>query len=169
MSALLAPSNLFIVLDCGSYQGILDCSLFSLGGGGLLLGLGCTSSLLLLDVLRDELLVLGGLLLGSLIAFRLLSLDELLAADTLLSDQTLDLGYFVVGLVTTSDLTLGDIAAHIILLLVQAENGGNLVLSLLEETVRNLLVSAAFNLGVALLDNLEGDDGEVGTSDAAAD
>jgi len=169
MSALLAPSNLFIVLDCGSYQGILDCSLFGLGGGGLLLGLGCTSSLLLLDVLRDELLVLGGLLLGSLIAFRLLSLDELLAADTLLSDQTLDLGYFVVGLVTTSDLTLGDIAAHIILLLVQAENGGNLVLSLLEETVRNLLVSAAFNLGVALLDNLEGDDGEVGTSDAAAD
>ena len=169
MSALLAPSNLFIVLDCGSYQGIHDCSLFGLGGGGLLLGLGCTSSLLLLDVLRDELLVLGGLLLGSLIAFRLLSLDELLAADTLLSDQTLDLGYFVVGLVTTSDLTLGDIAAHIILLLVKAENGGNLVLSLLEETVRNLLVSAAFNLGVALLDNLEGDDGEVGTSDAAAD
>ena len=169
MSALLAPSNLFIVLDSDSYRGILDCSLFGLGGGGLLLGLGCTSSLLLLDVLRDELLVLGGLLLGSLIAFRLLSLDELLAADTLFSDQTLDLGYFVVGLVTTSDLTLGDIAAHIILLLVQAENGGNLVLSLLEETVRNLLVSAAFNLGVALLDNLEGDDGEVGTSDAAAD
>ena len=169
MSALLAPSNLFIVLDCGSYLGILDCSLFGLGGGGLLLGLGCTSSLLLLDVLRDELLVLGGLLLGSLIAFRLLSLDELLAADSLLSDQTLDLGYFVVGLVTTSDFTLGNVAAHIILLLVKAENGGNLVLSLLEEPVRNLLVSAAFNLGVALLDNLEGDDGEVGTSDAAAD
>ena len=142
------------------------CSLLLFGLG---LGSGVAGSLLLLDVLRDEFLVLGGFLLGSLEALELLSLDELLAAETLLSDQTLDLGGLVVSLVTTLDLALSNVLAHIILLGVEAEDGGNLVSSLLEETVGHLLVGAASDGLVTHLGNLEGDDSEIGASDATTD
>ena len=138
-------------------------------GVGLLFGLGGAGSLLLLDVLRDELLVLGSFLLGGLIALELLSLDELFAAETLLSDQTLHLGGLVVSLVVALDLTLGNILADVVLLSVEAEDSGNLVLSLLEESVGHLLVGAALDFLVTLLHDLEGDDGEVGAGDATAD
>lgn len=131
--------------------------------------LSVASGLLLLDVLRDKLLVLGGALLGGLEAVGLLSLDELLSAHALLGDETLDLGGFVMSLVTTFDLTAGDVLADIILLLVEAEDGGDLVLSLLEESGGNILVSATFNLLVTLLHDLEGDDTEIGAGDATTD
>jgi len=157
-SALLTPTGLEVC-----------CSL--LGGGGNLGGslvLSLASSLLLLDVLGDELLVLGGGVLGGLEAAQLLSLDELLAANTLLSDEALDLGGLVVSLVTTLDLTTGNVLADVVLL-GEAEDGGNLGSSLFEETGTNVLVGAAFNLLVTLLGDLEGHDREVGAGDAAAD
>lgn len=143
-----------------------------LGGSGslsLFLGLGSARCLLLLDVLRDELLVLGSILFGGLEALELLSLDQLLAAETLLSDETLDLGGLVVSLVTALDLALGNVLANVVLLFVKAENSGNLVLSLLEETVGDLLVGAALDLLIALLHDFEGNDSEVWASDATAD
>ena len=73
------------------------------------------------------------------------------------------------SLVTTLDLALSNVLAHIILLGVEAQDGGNLVSSLLEETVGHLLVGAASDGLVTLLDNLEGDDSEVGASDATTD
>ena len=91
----------------------------TLGGSGsslVGLGLGVTGSLLLLDILGDELLVLGGLLLGCLEALKLLSLDELLAAEAFLSDEALDLGGLVVSLVATLDLALGNVLANVVLL-----------------------------------------------------
>jgi len=141
-----------------------------LGGSiSLLLGLSLTSGLLLLDVLRHELLVLGSGLLAGLEALELLSLDELLAAETLLSDETLDLGGLVVSLVTTLDLATHDVLGHIVLLWVETEDGGNLVLSLLEEAVGHLLVGAALDLLLTLLGDLEGDHVKVGSGEASTD
>ena len=73
------------------------------------------------------------------------------------------------SLVTTLDLAASDVASHIVGLLVEAEDSSDLVLSLLEETGGNILVGAALDLLVALLEDLKGDDGKVGTGDAAAD
>jgi len=140
-------------------------------GDSSLLGrlLGLAGSLLLLGVLGDELLVLGSGLLGGLEAVSLLSLLELLSAHALLGDQSLDLGSFVVSLVTTLDLTASNVAADVVLLLVEAEDGSDLVLSLLKETGGNILVGAAFDLLITLLHDLEGDDSEVGAGDATTD
>ena len=146
----------------------------SLLGGGSFLGslvLGLTGSLLLLDVLRDELLVLGGGLLGELESLLLLALDELLSAEALLGDETLDLGGLVVDLVgvTTLDLTASNVLGDDVLLWVESEDGGNLVLSLLEETGTDVLVSASLDLLVTLLHDLKLDDSEVGAGQAATD
>ena len=138
-------------------------------GLGLSLGFSSAGSLLLLDVLGNELLVLGGSFLGGLVAVPDGSLDELLSADTLLGDQTLDLRGLVMSLITTLDFTSNNVLAHIILLWVKAKDGGNLVLSLLEESVGDILVGAAFDLLVTLLHNLEGNDSKIRSSDATAD
>ena len=150
-----------IVLD----RSLLGSSSLSL----LLLSLSVTSGLLLLDILRDELLVLGGSLLGSLVAVLNGSLLKLLSAEALLGDQTLDLGGLVMSLITTLDFTGNDVLAHIILLRVEAEDGGNLVLSLLEESVGDILVGAAFDLLVTLLDDLKSNDSKIRSGDATTD
>ena len=141
----------------------------SLLGSFLLLGLSLTGSLLLLDVLGDELLVLGGGLLAGLEAVEFLSLDDLLAAEALLGDEALDLGGLVVSLVTALDLTADNVLGHIVLLGVEAEDSSDSVLSLLEETVGLLISGEAINVLVALLGDLEGNDSEVGSGVAAAD
>ena len=73
------------------------------------------------------------------------------------------------SLVTALDFALGNVLAHVVLLFVETEDGGNLVLSLLEETVGDLLVGAALDFLVALLHDLEGNDRKVGAGDATAD
>ena len=149
---------------------MLDRSLLGSSGSlSLLLSLSVTSGLLLLDILREELFVLGGGLLGGLVAVLNGSLLKLLSAEALLGDQTLDLRGLVMSLITTLDFTGNNVLAHIILLWVKAEDGGNLVLSLLEESVGDILVSAAFDLLVTLLHNLEGNDSKIRSSDATAD
>jgi len=150
---------------------VFSCSSSLLGGSLgllLLLGSGGAGSLLLLDILRDKLLVLGGGLLGRLIAVELDSLDQLLAAETLLSDEALDFGGLVVGLVATLDFAASDILADVVFLGVEAEDGSDVALSLLEEAGGDLLVGAAGDLGVTLLHDLEGHDAKVGAGDAAA-
>jgi len=139
------------------------------GGGSLLFCSDGASGLLLLDVGGDQLLVLGGGLFAGLEAGKLLSLGELLATETLLGDEALDLGGLVVGLVSALDFTASDVAAHVVLLLVEAEDGGNLVLSLLEEARGNFFVGAASDGLVTVLLDLEGDHDKVGAGDAAAD
>jgi len=146
---------------------VSDRSLLGSSGSlSLLLILSGTSSLLLLDILRDKFLVLGGGLLGGLVAVLNGSLLKLLSAETLLGDQTLDLRGLVMSLITTLDFTSNNVLAHIILLWVKAEDGGNLVLSLLEESVGDILVGAAFDLLVTLLHDLEGNDSKIRSSDA---
>ena len=136
-----------------------ECS--HLGG----LGSSVAAGLLFLDVLGKELLVLGGVLLGRLEAVEFLALAHLLAAETLLSDEALDLGGLVVRLVTTLDLTTGNVLADVVGL-AEAEDGRDVSSSLLEEAGGDLLVGAAGDLGVTLLHDLKGHDSKVGASDA---
>lgn len=137
------------------------------GLGGGLVG-SVASSLLLLDVLGHKLLVLGSVLLGGLEAVESLSLDHLLATDNLLGDESLDLGSLVVSLVSTLDLAAGNVATHVVLL-VEAEDRADVVSSLLKETGGDILVGATFDFFVTLLHDLEGDDTEIGASEATAD
>ena len=145
--------------------------LFGLGGssgislflvGSLLLGL------LVLDVLGDELLVGGGGSLGSLSAISLGLLDDLLSADTLLSNQSLDLWSLVVGLVTLGDGAVVHISAHIVGL-VEVEVGSDVGSSLLGETVGLGGVGEAGDLLLTLLDDVEGNNGKIWSDNASTD
>lgn len=147
---------------CGSSWG--------LDSGGRLgnLGFGRACSFSLFDNLGDEFLVLGGGIFRCLVAVEFVSLLKLLAAKTLFGDQALDLGCFVVSLVTAFDFATGNIFADVVLL-GETENGANLGSSLLEKTGGNFSVRATRDFLITLLHDFEGNDAKVGTGDAATD
>lgn len=105
----------------------------------------------------------GGLPLGDLA-----SLVLLLAAESLVGDETLDARGLIEGLVTLLDLTADDVLGNIILL---AENEGFLDLanSLGTESTRLLVIGETGNFILTLLEHLEGKDAKIGASDAASD
>lgn len=143
----------------------------SLGRSGLHGGLGVlglVGGLLLLEVLGEELLVshvgLSGLLPGGNLALLVVGL----AAESLLSDESLDLGGLVEGLVTLLDLSADNVLGHIVLL-AESEDLTDGAGSLGTESSGLLNVGEASDFAGALLENLEGDDTEVGAADAASD
>jgi hypothetical protein len=127
------------------------------------------SGLLLLDVLGEELLVLLSLELGSSPASLGLSLDGGFAAETGLGDHALDLGGLVESLVATLDLTLHNVVADIVLLLVKSEALDNVSTTLGTEAVGTGDVGDTVDLLLALLDNTEEDGSKIGGSDATTD
>jgi hypothetical protein len=148
---------------------LITTVLKSLLGGGLL-GVGSLGSgLLLLGVLGEELLVSFGGLLGGGPASLGLGLDGGLAAETGLGDHALNAGRLVEGLVTALDLTLDDVVADIVLLLVESEGLDDVSATLAAEAVGAGDVGDTVDLLLALLDDAEEDGGEVGAGDAAAD
>lgn len=156
--------------------------------GSLLLFAGVLHFLLLSEVFLEELLVVGGLLLGVLDRVEDVASGDLLAAELGLGDHALHLGGLVEGLVT---VLAGDLVAFLVLLLVGPAHNvlGDIVLlvesvelldsvsSLLSETVGALLAGdldglvlvLAFDLLLSLNNNAEGDDGKIGAGDAATD
>ena len=124
---------------------------------------------LLLDVLGEEGLVLLLALLGGLEAVLGVLLDGALSAESLLGDEALDLWRLVEGLVLALDLSLHDVLADVVLLLVESELLDNVISSLHTESVGTLDVSDTLDLLVALLDNPEEEGGDLGADDAAAD
>ena len=149
-----------------SLGGKSSCSLLLLLSG---LAFGFALSLLLLDVLGEELLVL---LVGLSRALGLgipVALHNVLAAETGIGDEALDLGGLVEGLVTTLDLTAHYVAAHIVLLLVEAEGLHDAHAGLGALAVGALNVGDAIDVLLALLDHAEEESGDVGVHDAAAD
>jgi len=154
----------------------------------LLLFAGVLHLLLLGKVFLEELLVVGGFLLGVLDAVDHVASGDLLSADLGLGDHTLDLGGLVEGLVAAlagNNLTiLGFLLvapAHNVLpdvvLLVEGVELEDVVSPLLSETVGmvlagdndGLVLLLALDLVLALHDNTEGDDGKIGSGDAATD
>jgi len=136
---------------------------------GLLSSLGSSgaSSLLLLGELRENLLIALSGLLGLGPAGLGLPPDDVLAAEALLRDHTLDLGALVDGLVTTLDLTLDNIAGAIILLAVKSEGLDDVATALGAETVGAVDVGDTFDFLLTLLDDAEEDSGQVRADNAA--
>jgi len=128
-------------------------------------------SALLGGVFLEELLVGLGSVARGLDSVDLSSLEGHLSADSLLGDHTLNMGGLPVGLVTglVLDLTVDNVLADIIELLVKVESADNSHASLSSESVGTLDVIASGNVGVTLLDNAEGDDGKIGAGDASTD
>ena len=134
-----------------------------------LLLLGCIGlRLLLLDELRKELLVLGLVVLGKLVAVELDLLDHLLSADALVGDQALDLGALVEGLVTLLHLSADNVFADIVGLSEREHlaDGGS---SLWSKASRSFAISDSRDVSVSLLGDRERDDGKIGAGDASTD
>merc|ERR1719163_979254 len=108
-------------------------------------------SLLLLDVLRDELLVFLLILLRCLVAVLSFSLNQLLSADFLFSNKSLDLGSLPECLLSSLDLTVWDVSANIILLFVEREELSDVVGSLLEKLAWSLNVGYLGDVLVSFL------------------
>jgi len=142
--------------------------LLSSGLDGIILLLGLLG-LLLLNVLGEESLVLLGGLLGDLVTVDLLLLDGALAAESLLGDESLDLGGLVEGLVGALDLTTDNILADIVLLLVEGESLDDVVAALHAELVGAVNVGDTLDLLITLLGDAEEDGSDVGSNDAATD
>lgn len=124
--------------------------------------------LLLLNILGEELFVLLQGFFGVVETGLELLLDVALAAESLLGDETLDLGGLVEGLVTSLDLSSDDISADIVLL-VKSESGDDVVSSLGSSHVRLVDVGKAIDFLLALLDDLEEDSANIGSNNATSD
>jgi hypothetical protein len=73
-------------------------------------------SLLLLDVLGENLVVLGSVFSLLLEAFDLASLGENLSSESLLGNESLDLGRLVEGLITLLDFTSNNVLSNVVCL-----------------------------------------------------
>ena len=121
-----------------------------------------------LDVLGEDLVVLGFEILGLLVVGKLGLLEESLSSESLLGDESLNLGGLVESLVALLDLTANDVLSDVVLL-AEGEYLSDVGGSLGAESAGLVVGSDSVDLSVSLLHDLEGDDGQVGTADAAAD
>jgi hypothetical protein len=107
-------------------------------------------------------------LLTSLISLLLGSLVDDLSSDSLLSDESLNLGGFVEGLVSSLDFSADNVLGDIVLLS-ESEGSSDGVGSLGTESSGSVVVSEAGNLTWSLDENLKSNDGKVGSADATSD
>ena len=126
------------------------------------------SSLSLLDVLGENLVVIGSKLLGLLEALDLSLLGELLSSKSLLGNESLDLRALVESLVTLLDLTAHNVLSHVVLL-AESEHLADVAGSLGAESSGLVVGGDTLDVSITLLDDLKGDDSKIGAADAAAD
>jgi len=125
-------------------------------------------SLSLLDVLGEDFVVLGLELLRLLEAVDLCALEECLSSESLLGDESLDLGGLVESLVTLLDFSSHNVLSHVVGLS-KSEHLSDVAGSLGSESAGLGVSGNTVDFGLTLFDDLEGDNGEIGTADAAAD
>jgi len=130
--------------------------------------LGLLGSLLLLEVLGEELLISDAGLFAGLPSVLLDLLVEGLSSDSLLGDESLDLWGLEEGLVASLDFSSDNVLGHIVLLS-EGESLSDGVGSLWSKSSWSLDISEAGNLTVSLLEDLEGDDRKVWSTDASSD
>lgn len=125
-------------------------------------------SLLLLDVLGENLVVLGSVFSLLLEAFNLASLGENLSSESLLSNESLDLGRLEEGLVTLLDFTSNNVLSNVVLLSKSEDlsDGGS---SLGSKSSGLNVVGNSIDVLLSLLDDSEGDNSKVGAADATSD
>merc|ERR1711966_538225 len=97
-------------------------------------------------------------------------LVDSLSADSLLGDQSLNLGGLEEGLVSggVRDLTSNNVLGDVVLSS-EGEGGSDDIGSLGSESSGSLSIRESFDFTFSLDENLEGDDGKVGTADASSD
>lgn len=143
-------------------------SLGSLLGIHSSVDLSFSLSLLLLQELGEELLVGNVSLLAGLPVILLLLLVLNLSSDSLLSDESLDLWGFVESLITRLDFSSNNILGDIVLLS-KSEGSSDGVGSLWSKSSWSLGVGETWELSLTLLDDLEGNNGEIWAADATSD
>ena len=124
-------------------------------------------SLSFLDVLGEDLVVLSLELLWFLEAVDLCSLDKSLPSESLLGNESLDVGWLVESLVSLLDLSSNNVLSNVVLLS-ESENLADVAGSLGSESSLSSLVGNTFDFSVSLLDDLEWDDSKIGSADAAS-
>jgi hypothetical protein len=125
-------------------------------------------SLLLLEVLGEELLISDMSLLGLDPGLLLVSLVDELSSDSLLGDESLNAWGLVEGLVTELDLSSDNVLSNIILGLSENESLSNVVGSLWSKSSWSLDIGKADNVLLSLDENLEGDNGKIWAADASS-
>ena len=121
-----------------------------------------------LYVLGEDLVVLGSKLLGLLVAVSLGLLGKLLSSESLLGDESLDLGALVESLISFLDFTADNVLSHVVSL-AESENLSDVASSLGSESAGLVVSGHTFDVGITLLDDLEGDDSQIGAADATTD
>lgn len=122
---------------------------------------------LFLDVLGKNFIVLSSCLLCLLESVLLFLLDGSLSPESLLGDESLDLGGFVEGLVTLLDFSPHDVLSHIILL-PQGEYLSDVVGSLGAESSGLISISDSLDLCFTSLGDLESNNSKIRSTDAAS-
>lgn len=125
-------------------------------------------SLLLLDVLGEDLFVLGSVFSLLLEAFNSGSLGELLSSESLLGNESLDLGRLVEGLVTLLDFTSNNVLSNVVSLS-ESEGLSNGAGSLGSESSGLNVVGNTVDVLLTLLDDSEGNNGKIRAADATSD
>ena len=124
--------------------------------------------LLLLDVLGEDLIVLGLEFLGLLESLDLGDLEELLSSESLLGDESLDLSGLVEGLVALLDFSSHNVLSHVVGLS-ESEHLSDVAGSLGTTSAGLGVGGNAIDFSLTLLDDLESNNGKIGTADAATD
>jgi len=125
-------------------------------------------SLLLLEVLREELLISDMSLLGFHGVLLLGLLHDDLSSDFLLGNKSLDLWGLEESLVSSGKSSSDNVLSHIILSLSEDESLSDVTGSLWSESSWSLDIGESGDLLLSLNQDLEGDDSEVWSADASS-
>jgi len=117
----------------------------------------------------ENFVIFFALLLGVLNSVDLVSLADLLSTESLFGDHTLNFGCLVESLIVFLNFTVNNVLLDIVDLFDEVEVFSNVVCSFLSESVRVFFVGESIDLVVSLVDNAEGNDGKIGSSDATTD
>ena len=106
-----------------------------------------------LDVLGEDLIVVGSDFLGLLEALNLGLLGKSLSSESLLGDESLDLGALVESLVTLLDLAANNVLSHIVLLS-ECEDLADVAGSLGAESAGLVVSGNSLDVSITLLSDL---------------
>ena len=138
-----------------------------LGSEGLIIMFVFVVASLFLDVLGENLIVLGLGLLFLLVSLLLLLLVDSLSSESLLSNESLYFRGFVEGLVTLLDFSPDNVLSHIILLS-ESEHLSDVVGSLGSKSSWLVTISNTLNLTFSLLGDLKSNHSKIGSTDASS-
>ena len=124
-------------------------------------------SLPFLDVLGEDFIVVGSKFLGLLEALNLALLCKSLSSESLLGNESLDLGALVESLVFLLDLATNNILSHIVLLS-EGEDLADVACSLGAEFAWLVVSGNTLDVSITLLHNLEGNNSQIGAANASA-